>query len=302
MRDRWRLLHTPSAPGAWNMAVDEAILESMATGQAPPTLRLYSWHPWCLSLGYFQPFALVNTAACKRSGIDIVRRPTGGSAILHAQELTYSLIAPMNEPLVAGDILTSYRKIAAALVAGLRGLGLPVELAQGEGPGNRHQTVGSVNLNTFISDGIVPDHGQTDKAGLQTMVRPAPCFIRPSAYEIMARGKKLVGSAQMRRNGMLLQHGAIPLTGDPAAILALLNLPQDEQQAARRSLEEHATTVEACLGRPITFDQVAEALVEGFRQAWGVDFALGALSPEEEYLAQRLAANKYSHTTWTERR
>lgn len=269
------------------MAVDEAILESVAAGQAPPTLRLYSWQPWCLSLGYFQPFAQVDVAACRRLGIDIVRRPTGGSAILHAQELTYSIIVPITNPLVAGDILTSYRKISSALATGLRGLNLPVELASSQGLlRGRRDPEGNGNLAGFVP---------------QATGYPAPCFLRPAAYEIMTQGKKLVGSAQMRRNGVLLQHGAIPLAGDPVAILNLLRLSQVEEQAARRDLEQRAITIEAALGRKVTFEEVAQALVEGFRRAWNINFTLGILLPMEESLTQRLVVEKYNCAAWTEK-
>src|SRR5690349_2496197 len=90
----WRLLNDPPASGAWNMAVDEALLEGVASGRSPATLRFYSWRPACLSLGYFQPFGIVDVSGCRARGVDVVRRPTGGRAILHDRELTYSLTLP----------------------------------------------------------------------------------------------------------------------------------------------------------------------------------------------------------------
>jgi len=117
MTDTWRLLITPPARGAWNMAVDQAILEHIGRGESIPTLRLYSWQPPCLSLGYAQPFADVDVARLNERGWDVVRRPTGGRAILHTDELTYSITAPNDEPRVAGSILESYNRLAGAVIA-----------------------------------------------------------------------------------------------------------------------------------------------------------------------------------------
>src|SRR2546430_16928890 len=89
-----RLLLAPPADGAWNMAVDEVLLDGVAAGSAPPTLRFYAWSPACLSLGYFQPFSVVNLEGCRRLGVDVVRRPPGGRAILHDRGLAYSVALP----------------------------------------------------------------------------------------------------------------------------------------------------------------------------------------------------------------
>ncbi len=106
--------HYTSRTGAWNMAVDELILEHIGRGASLPTLRLYSWQPPCLSLGHAQPFADVDVHRLEERGWEVVRRPTGGRAILHTDELTYSVIAPTDEPRVAGSILESYNRLAQA--------------------------------------------------------------------------------------------------------------------------------------------------------------------------------------------
>ena len=128
MAETWRYLKTPPARGAWNMAVDEAVLETSSSGQCPPTLRLYAWNPACLSLGFAQSFKDVDVARLKSHGWDVVRRTTGGRAILHVDELTYSVATPVNEPRMAGSVLESYQRLAGALIAALRALGLPVEM------------------------------------------------------------------------------------------------------------------------------------------------------------------------------
>lgn len=120
----WRLLKTGFADGATNMAIDEAILLAVAEGKAPPTLRFYGWEPPCLSIGYSQSMGEVDVDRCRKAGIGLVRRPTGGRAILHADELTYSVVAPQTEPRVAGGVIESYRRLSLGLVAGLRALSL----------------------------------------------------------------------------------------------------------------------------------------------------------------------------------
>ena len=130
----WRLLITPPARGAWNMAVDEAILEAVGRGGSLPTLRLYAWEPACLSLGYAQPLTDVDIPHLQARGWEMVRRPTGGRAVLHTDEITYSVIAPLNEPRVAGTVLESYSRLAAALVEALRLLSLPVEVQERADP------------------------------------------------------------------------------------------------------------------------------------------------------------------------
>src|SRR6266851_10371187 len=174
----WRLLTDPPATGAWNMAVDEALLDGVAAGIAPPTLRFYQWAPPCLSLGYFQPFDVVDVAGCLRLGVDVVRRPTGGRAILHDRELTYSVALPASVLGHDGGVLPSYYRLSLALQDGLRRLGVPATLAP-------------------------------ESAATGPIVHGPICFDRPSAREILLEGRKLVGSAQMRRGGGILQHGSI---------------------------------------------------------------------------------------------
>ena len=165
--DTWRLLITPPAHGAWNMALDESILEHIGRGEFVPTLRLYAWDPPCLSLGHAQPFADVDLLRLREHGWEVVRRATGGRAILHTDEITYSVIAPNDEPRVAGTVLESYNRLALALLLAVKELELPVEMKQGRVENN-------------------------------SMLNPV-CFEVPSTYEITVNGKKLIGSAQARR-------------------------------------------------------------------------------------------------------
>jgi len=267
-RATWRLLNTGLADGATNMAMDEAILEAVAAGLSLPTLRFYAWHPPCLSLGYSQAVRdEVDLEACRARGIEVVRRPTGGRAILHTDELTYSVVVPQSDPRVAGEIIESYRRLCQGLLAGLRMLGLDV-----------------------VQAGRKPSEPEAFSAA---------CFDAPSDYEIIVGGRKIVGSAQARRRGVVLQHGALPLVGDVTRIMDLLNLPDDEREAFRVALRARATTLEAALGRAVSFDEVARALAQGFARALNLELVPGGLSPDELARAEMLRAEKYTAEGWT---
>ncbi|MEK6573836.1 MAG: octanoyltransferase, partial [Chloroflexota bacterium] len=116
---QWRLLITEPTDGPLNMAIDEVILLGVAEGASPPTLRFFAWAPPCLSLGYSQPVTDVDMDRVKARGYGLVRRPTGGKAILHTDELTYSVITPQTDPRVAGGIVESYRRLSEGLLRGL---------------------------------------------------------------------------------------------------------------------------------------------------------------------------------------
>jgi lipoyl(octanoyl) transferase len=267
----WRLIYTPSNHGAWNMAADEAILEHIHRGESPTTLRLYSWDPACLSLGHAQSFKDVDMERIKSHGWEVVRRATGGRAILHTDELTYSITGSAEEPALVGGVLESYNRLAQALLYAVHSLGLPVEIKEEAqaGPGQ--------NLNPI-------------------------CFEVPSSYEITVQGKKLIGSAQARKKEGVLQHGSLPLTGDLTRICqALIFENEDAREKAGTRLLEHATTVEGVLGRKISFEEAGQAFVKGFEAQLGIQFESGEMSPSEIKRTEELVNEKYAHASWTER-
>ena len=199
--------------GGGNMAIDCAIFEAVASNLQPPTLRLYGWHPFCLSLGYGQRARDADLDALADRGWDLVRRPTGGKAILHGDELTYSLCLPQDHPLASGDVVESYRRISAGLLRALQELGLEAE-------------------------------SERQNASLRPAAVGPVCFEIPSHYEISVAGRKLIGSAQMRRKGGLLQHGSIPLRGDLARVCDVLSFATEEARARQKvSLRERAATL-----------------------------------------------------------
>jgi lipoate-protein ligase A len=247
--------------------VDEAIMATVVEGTSPRTLRFYAWSPPCLSLGRNQNATDVNLAACRAAGVDVVRRPSGGRAILHTDELTYSITILQSDPLAAGGVVESYRRLSEGLLSGLRSLGIPAVQA---------------------IDQREPDTDLT-----------AVCFETPSNYEITSRGRKLVGSAQWRARGGVLQHGTLPLWGDIVRILPLLALPESEKDVQNASLRASATPLEQEAGRTIPFGTVSQALADGFSRVLGIVLIPGHLSPDERALARELRSQRYAAQDWT---
>ena len=268
----WRLLITPPTRGAWNMAVDESILEHLGGNEAMPTLRLYAWEPPCLSLGHAQPFADVDMSRLRQHGWEVVRRATGGRAILHTDELTYSVIAPTDEPRVEGSILESYNRLAQALLLAVKSLEIPVEIKE---------TVSHASSVTYTNP---------------------VCFEVPSSYEITVNGKKLIGSAQARKKEGVLQHGSLPLTGDLTRICQALTFENESaRENVSKRLLERAITAEFALGRAVSWEDAAQAFIHAFEAQLGLSLKRGELSESESRRADELVREKYDHVSWTER-
>ncbi len=264
----WRLIVSQTKNGPWNMALDEAILVFAASKQVPPTLRLYEWDPPCISLGYAQQSKDVDLQALEAENWDIVRRPTGGRAILHKNELTYSICTSTDEPFMKGNILESYRRISDTLIGALSKLNL---------------------------------HADANKIYTNTPRTPqAVCFEVPSNYEVTFNGKKLIGSAQSRKMGGILQHGALPLCGDLSQINRVLRFSSiDERDMANARLLDHAITLESALGKPVSFAEVCDVLISAFSSNLHSDLTPEQPSIEEMKLAEKLITEKYSNPTWT---
>jgi len=259
----WRLILDPPRDGAWNMAVDEALLRACDQGAVgfEATLRLYGWKPAALSLGRSQPAAGAHDVTFLRAeGIDLVRRPTGGRAVLHDAERTYALVSRFS-PSFPGGVLDTYRTISGALLQALRALGLAAESAPRRGAGDSDRVDGR-----------------------------ASCFARVSAHEIVLDGRKVVGSAQLRTRSSFLQHGSILLRADPARIGRATGARVDPSRLA--GLEEFC-------GRVLRTDELDGALSGAFRSVFGVEFVAAPLTAEEQLTATRLRATKYLSAAWT---
>ena len=261
MIPKWRIIVDGADDGAHNMAVDEAILEAYERDDLPtgPTLRLYGWAPATISLGRSQrESGSHDRSLALREGIGLVRRPSGGTAVLHEFERTYAVIGRLKRPPFAGGVTDAYRAIADALTRGLRRLGVPASAA--EPPRRSRGSAGSV------------------------------CFERVGAWEIEAGGRKLVGSAQVRRRTAVLQHGSIPIRLDPARLSTVLGRPVDESS--------FIDLVRAA-GRAVDVAALDAACIGGFEEAFGAKLLPGALGEREALRAAELRCWKYDSMAWT---
>jgi lipoate-protein ligase A len=219
----WHLIIEPAGrSGPENMAIDAALLDE-ADRAGTAFLRVYRWEPACLSFGRNEAAAQrYDRAAIERRGIVVVRRPTGGRAVWHEHEVTYAVAAPVA---AFGSLRDSYRAIHTRLAAALHALGVHATLAPRRPP-------------------VRPSAG------------PSSCFATPAGGEILVSGRKLVGSAQVRRGTAFLQHGSILLDGSQAMVNAFSRQP---------SVVSGGTTLRQVLGRAVTFAEVTAAIVA----TWG---------------------------------
>jgi lipoate-protein ligase A len=251
----WRVIFDEPASGARNMALDHALAMSLRRGDG--VLRLYSWTSKTVSFGRHEPATDVyDRSAAEAVGIDFVRRPTGGRAVLHDAELTYGLVLPDR---TYGGPKSVYSKIHEGLARGLNRMGVAAAVA-----------VGGVVLR--------PDAG--------------PCFQMPAPGEVVARGQKLVGSAQVRIGNALLQHGSIILDGDQSE-LGRLNSTSGPLPVP--------ATLRSLVGEVSTWD-VAEAITHGLQVAFGGEWSEGEYRPEELEAAEWLEKQRYEDDEWTWRR
>lgn len=250
----WRFLNTGANRGDYNMALDAAMAQSAMCNE--PTLRVFHWQPDCISLGYHQNAEEINLAKCEREGLDVARRPTGGRAILHAQELTYSVIIPATDAWFKILPLDLYRRLSEAIAAGLRHLGAEASFAPGE------------------------------KLHVDGRPLRMACFASAARNELLAGGKKIVGSAQRRFRQGTLQHGSILLDAAHDKLPEFLAGDTPAREIERRRLEAHTTTLRQVCGRTITFDEAAAALRRGFAETLQISFYNGAVLPDENQRAE----------------
>jgi lipoate-protein ligase A len=266
---QWRFLNTGSSDAASNMALDEALLLLHDSGMTPPTLRVYGWETPTLSLGYAQnALQDVDPTACQQHGVAVVRRPTGGRAVLHDQEVTYSVVLPTT--LFPGpDTLTAhYRHIGLALLATLQRLGVPVHLERSRLSQPRHAAAA-----------------------------PA-CFAALARYELSVMGRKIIGSAQKRVQRALLQHGSMPLWLDRQRLFTCLRVPPADREALVQEAYRSMTAVNEMTITPVNASAVHTALQAGFATTFGIELIETPLLPEEQCLAEELRSTKYATSVW----
>jgi len=271
--ERFRLFLDDFSNSATNMALDETLLRGQLEKDCPPSIRLYRWKPAALSVGCLQRIEdEVDLELCRKHGIDYVRRLTGGKAVLHDDELTYSIIIPASHRKLEGSgVVESYRTISKALVRSLRLCGIKCDMAPK----------------------IVP--GQASQGS-------RICFETPSTYEVMAGNRKIIGSAQTRDKGVILQHGSVPIDWDTEKMFDVMGIPAEGRKRYRKRFNERATNIVAELGYRIEFEELVQCFVEGFEDTFKVELIPSEYSKDEIRTAQSLAREKYASDEWNLRK
>lgn len=268
---KWRLLTTGFLNAFENMAIDEAILKTCGQGKSPPTIRFYGWKPHAASLGYSQQVeGTINLQACERLGIDIVRRITGGRAILHEEELTYSLICPLGNSLFPKSILGTYKKISSCLIEGFNRLDIDAQL-------------------------IIP---RGREGSLSERKSNPSCFLSPSRYEISVSGRKVCGSSQRRVNGAFLQHGSILIGFDAQKLSQIMVFKGFKRGEVMDYLARNITSVNDQAGKDIDFFELQGIFIKGFQKGLEIELRKGDISPREHQLKEQYLKERYLNPEW----
>jgi len=269
-KNLWRLVRTGPLPGALNMALDEALLNSVAAGHSHPVLRLYRWDPPAVSLGYFQRGPrVVNLEYCQATGIDVVRRMTGGRAVLHDREVTYAVIAGVRGTVFSERVLDNYRRISEVLQLTLKSIGLDATMVPGR---NCHTAADAAH---------------------------SACFTAPSSYELICRGCKIAGSSQKRQGEVFLQHGSLPVELDPERLFRALDTvglfaPAD----GGRELARKVGWINRWLDVPVTVEQVEDCLITSFATVFSAELVEQPPSDAEWRDAEELMRQRYGNRAW----
>ncbi|MFN0156838.1 MAG: biotin/lipoate A/B protein ligase family protein [Bacteroidota bacterium] len=255
MSSPWHFIDTGENTGAYNMAFDMQLAHDLSASTGAQTLRLYRWKPWAISLGHNQLAADVDRAKCTDDGIEVVRRPTGGRAILHAEELTYSVVM-----LPQGSINEMYCGISSALVRGLELFGVNVDFQR----------------------------TQPKFATIYRAASSAACFTSSARYEIEWKGRKLVGSAQRRLHDrgqeVVLQHGSILVGPEHRRLVEYLSNGNPEALNHLKEEMEHKTIdLQTIMDRQIDIVELALCIRRGFEMEWNVEFTEQRTNTENQH-------------------
>jgi len=269
----WYFLNSGKCSPSFNMALDEALLDWHSEGLIPPVIRFYEWAPATLSIGYFQQAKRdINLEAVREQGLGFVRRPTGGRAVLHEHELTYSVIVSESYPNMPESVTEAYRVLSEGILEGFHNLG----------------------MDAYFS---VPDT-EEKRADLK-QPKSAVCFDAPSWYELVVEGKKIAGSAQTRQKGVILQHGAILLDLDQEKLLSVFNFSSEAvKERMRKKLPEKAVAINSLVKEPVTIEQCVEAFRDGFAKSLQIELKPFTLSEEQLKYVHELEEKKYAHDDW----
>ncbi len=253
--ERWRVIDSGALSGAQNMAIDEAIAAYNAEKNALPTLRLYAWDPYAISLGFHQSFQDIHLDRCRQDGIQVVVRPTGGRAVLHAEELTYAVVIPKSSAFYHDQILAVYETISRALLEAFHQLDISAD---------------------FERAARTPKN--FSRGELSSL-----CYASSVQHEIGVGGRKLVGSAQRHIDGVILQHGSILIGPKHLDLTRYLNQGDDKwRNAVRRYMERHTACLNELSTEPVSYASLADAIRDGFESQLGIHLEPAPLTEWEQ--------------------
>jgi lipoyl(octanoyl) transferase len=266
--EKWYFVDSGHCTPAINMALDEALMKWHRQGDIPPVLRFYGWQPAGLSVGYFQKVkGKIDLEGVQKHGYELVRRQTGGRAVLHDNELTYSVIVSEDHPDMPESVKEAYLVISKGLLEGFTNLGIQAEFA-------------------------VPE-GKLDVEG------SAVCFEEPSWYELIVGGKKAAGSAQTRKRGIILQHGSIPIDVDDVKLFDMFIYKNERiKERARKAFGNKAVAINQIVESPVSFDETKNAFKKGFENGLNIQLEPFKLSKEQWSEVERIAAERYQNDEW----
>ena len=272
MEETWAFFNSGFHDAATNMAIDEMLLNWHSEGRIPPVIRFYGWKHPSLSVGHFQNEAkTIDFNGIRKHGCEFVRRLTGGSAVLHDHEVTYSIIVSEDHPNIPHSVNEAYYVLADGLLKAYRKLGIDAEFAR-------------------------PRLKRGDE-------RTAVCFETPAIYEMLVDGKKISGNAQTRRKGVLLQHGSLPISFDTKMLFDLFRFSSEKMRDRQREkFSRKATSIQEQIGKTPDYDQLVPVFLEGFRES--LHIATEEFVLPDSWWAEiiQLRDTKYASDTWNERK
>lgn len=268
MRETWALLDSGYHDAATNMAIDEALLHWHSKKEIPPTIRFYGWKNPSLTVGHFQNSdKSIDFSGVKKHRCDFVRRLTGGSAVLHDDEITYSIVVHEDHPKIPRSINKAYYILSQGLLEGYQLLGVNADFA-------------------------IPERELANE-------RSAVCFEKPAIYEMVVDGKKISGNAQTRKDGVLLQHGSIPMSFDADMLFDLFLFPSEAQrQRKKMAFESKAISINDILKQPHTYEMMRDAFLQGFQQSLHIETEPLVLTEEQWQYIDYLKETKYETEAW----
>jgi lipoyl(octanoyl) transferase len=274
-KEKWLYIDSGNCDPAYNMALDEALLDWNSKGEIPPVIRFYGWDPATLSIGYFQRAEKeINFDMVKKYGLGFVRRPTGGRGVLHDKELTYSVIVSEDHPEMPKTVTEAYRVISQGILEGFINLGLDAYFA-------------------------IPQT-ELEKQGLKDP-RSSVCFDAPSWYELVVEGRKVAGSAQTRQKGVILQHGSILLDIDEDMLFDCFIFKSERiRNRMQENFKKKAVAIND-LRSPVGLEEAKAAFKEGFEKGLNIELESYELTEEQKQQVEKIA-EKYRSDEWNFRR